>query len=278
MSRRLKYFFSSTIVNTFIGHSLDVINFKSAKLKTWAETLSLSKEIFTNKEQFNNTITPALNVSYLSSISNSFLSSLLCPIVYHHYNKSSNSIMTNTKASIVYFTLSNVLLQPIDYVRYMIMAHKGIITVKDKHNFVYKGTKDLVDRTYISKGTGEFYRGVGLSVVRGIVGGATHGLISESLNSLFNNKDKKGIKQFLINTLSLSATIGVVFPLEKMRIAYITDSLRKQRQYKSEYDCLMKVIKQNGIIGCYKGIGLVLIKGISLNIIDTLLYKHYNSK
>ena len=277
MSGRIKYFISSTLINTFIGHSRDVINFKSGR-KNWSQTLSLSKELFSSKEKFNQTIAPALNVSYVSSISNSFISSLLCPIVYHHYNKKSSSIVSNAKASIAYFTLSNLLLQPIDYVRYMIMAHKGIIPVKDKQNFIFKNTNDFVERTYISKGVGEFYRGLSLSMMKGIVGGATYGLINESLNSLFNNKYKKGIKNFFIDTLSLSATIGVVFPLEKMRIAYIADSLRSHRQYKNELDCMTKLIKQNGPVGCYKGICLVMIKGVVLNIIDSMLFKRYKSK
>lgn len=278
MSRRIKYFISSTLINTFIGHSLDVINFKSARLKNWSQTLSLSKELFSSKEKFNQAITPALNVSYISSISNSFISSLLCPIVYHYYNKRASSILSNTKSAISYFTLSNILLQPVDYVRYMIMAHKGIIPVKDKHNFLFKNTNDFIERTYISKGIGEFYRGLSLSLMKGILGGATYGLINESLNTIFNNKDKKGIKNFFIDTLSLSATIGVVFPLEKMRIAYITDSLRQHPQYKSEFDCMAKVFKQNGLLGCYKGICLVMVKGVGLNIIDSVMYKHYKSK
>merc|ERR1711959_143918 len=74
-----------------------------------------------------------------------------------------------------------------------------------------------------------------------------------------------------------ACTITMVFPLDFARTKLSTDVITGsgRRQYSGLFDCFAKVVKTEGLMGCYAGIqtaltGVFLYKALSLGVYDYL--------
>lgn len=287
MSKRMRYFFLNTTINAYISHTLDVLNFQSDAngFKTAKEKLNLLKQLFTKKSY--STIVTGLNVAYLSFLSNGILSSTLNPIITNHYvrkiRKSDSGFLSrltsSTMSSMVFSTIAGSIVHPLDYIRFKYMGSKNIIKIGEKR-IQYKNVRDLIDKTYIAQGFGEFFTGIKFTLAKTAIGGLIHGSTFEVMKNILGKKDRtlKAWERFVCGTIAFSAMWAAILPIEKMRIAFITDKARENAKFKNDIDCIRKIYNEKGLYGLYGGLSIVLVKGAGMNLISAILYKKYKTK
>lgn len=287
MSKRMRYFFLNTTINAYISHTLDVLNFQSDAngLKTAKEKLNLLSQFFTKKSY--RTILTGLNVAYLSFLSNGVLSSSLNPIITNHYLKKIQKndlgffsrLTSLTMPSIIFSTIAGIIVHPLDYIRFKYMGSKNIIKIGDKR-IQYQNVRDLIDKTYIANGPREFFTGIKFTLVKTAIGGLVHGSTFEIMKNVFGQKERtlKAWQRFVFGTTAFSVMWATILPIEKMRIAFITDKARENAKFQNDIDCIRKLYKEKGLCGLYEGLSVVLVKGAAMNLLSAILYKKYKSK
>lgn len=287
MSKRMRYFFLNTTINAYISHTLDVLNFQSDAngLKKAKEKLNLLSQLFTKKSY--STVLTGLNVTYLSFLSNGVLSSSLNPIITNHYLKKIQKndlgffsrLTSSTMSSIIFSIIAGSIVHPLDYIRFKYMGSKNIIKIGEKR-IQYQNVRDLIDKTYIANGPGAFFTGIKFTLAKTAIGGLVHGSIFEIMKNIIGQKERtlKAWQRFVCGTTAFSAMWATILPIEKMRIAFITDKARENAKFQGNIDCIRKIYKEKGLCGLYGGLSVVLVKGAAMNLISAILYKKYKSK
>lgn len=146
--------------------------------------------------------------------------------------------------------------QPFDIIKVRIQA-------QSQKNPIYKNPFDCAKKIYKNEGLYTFYRGT-LSPLVGI--GACVSIqfgVNEACKRILkNHRKQKNLEN--PNNLSLLqlATCGsiaglanavVAIPVEHIRIKMQVEGTKLIKKYNGSFDCLMKIYKEHGIQGIYKG-------------------------
>merc|ERR1712167_247389 len=144
----------------------------------------------------------------------------------------------------------------------------------------YKGMGDCFTRHITELGATSLWRGNVANCVRYVPTAAFNLMFKDTIKGMFPkvNKDKEFMK-FAVTQVSSGALAGgltntLVYPLIYVRTVLGAD-LGKVKKYNSMFDCLMKTVKNNGVISLYNGIGpssvgIVVYRGAQFGLQDII--------
>ncbi|CEP00611.1 Mitochondrial carrier protein [Plasmodiophora brassicae] len=127
----------------------------------------------------------------------------------------------------------------------------------------YKGSFDVVKQTIGQHGFRGLYRGMGSllygSVPKSAVRFGTYDLLR---NTLMDSKGELSRTNTLLAGLGagVAEAILIVTPMETIKVKLVHDLSRDVPKYKPGLGGIIQVMQQEGIQGCYKGLGPTVLK------------------
>jgi len=124
----------------------------------------------------------------------------------------------------------------------------------------FDGIYDCIASTIKQQGVTGLYRGTSVSIAGAFVYRAGQLGLYGSIMNLNKWKDDKGIAGFLsavcIGTLARTVILPFNYPFDTVRRRLMLESEKPaaERQYKGGIDCAIKVMKNEGLGGMYKGL------------------------
>lgn len=124
----------------------------------------------------------------------------------------------------------------------------------------FDGIYDCIASTIKQQGVTGLYRGTSVSIAGAFVYRAGQLGLYGSIMNLNKWKDDKGIAGFMsaiaIGTLARTVILPFNYPFDTVRRRLMLESEKPaaERQYKGGIDCAMKVMKNEGLGGMYKGL------------------------
>merc|ERR1712072_156231 len=168
----------------------------------------------------------------------------------------------------------------------LIMQTQSSTTAGPRHGLIrpqYSGLVDCFKKVVRKEGFVNLWKGNGVNTFKIFPMNAFSLALKDFFGRVIKvqnpelNKGKFLASQMLSGGLAGACTITMVFPLDFARTKLSTDVLSKsgRRQYSGLFDCFRKVVKTEGLMGCYSGIqtaltGVFLYKALSLGIYDYL--------
>jgi solute carrier family 25 (adenine nucleotide translocator) protein 4/5/6/31 len=173
--------------------------------------------------------------------------------------------------------LANLAFYPIGMVRSLLVY--DLVNGNRK----FHGIVDCVMKTAQSDGISGFYRGCGPVVP----GAFAYRFIMLTFHKELRKipemnpyKDSKGIlgvfMGFFFGFLAKNITSPVMYPFDTIACRMRFDSLYDEHLYKSSIDCFMKVIRNEGIQGLYKGLGASFLNQVVGFCVHQLIEMVYN--
>ncbi|CAD6196104.1 unnamed protein product [Caenorhabditis auriculariae] len=163
--------------------------------------------------------------------------------------------------------IAKTIVAPIDRVKLLLQSQDASTTItKDKR---YKGIIDVLTRVPKEQGFYSLWRGNLANVLRYFPTQALNFAFKDTYKKVFIgnlNKDKDFWKFFLGNLASGGAagatSLCFVYPLDFARTRLATDiGNGENREFKGLGDCLVKIVKSDGVVGLYRGF-LISVQGI----------------
>nr|XP_021520567.1 ADP/ATP translocase 4 isoform X1 [Meriones unguiculatus] len=164
--------------------------------------------------------------------------------------------------------VSKTAVAPIERVKLLLQVQASSKQISPEKR--YKGMVDCLVRIPREQGFFSYWRGNLANVIRYFPTQALNFAFKDKYKQIFMsgvNKEKQFWRWFLANLASGGAagatSLCVVYPLDFARTRLGVDIGKgpDQRQFKGLGDCLVKVVKSDGIIGLYQGFG-VSVQGI----------------
>jgi solute carrier family 25 (adenine nucleotide translocator) protein 4/5/6/31 len=158
--------------------------------------------------------------------------------------------------------LANVVCYPFDFARTRLASDLG--SGKGQFN----GIADCITKTVQTGGITGLYRGSAITVAGAFVyRGGQLGLFAQiqDMNPYKTDKGMVGIvAAFVCATVARTITTPFNYPFDTIRRRMMLDSDKpaEERMYKSAIDCFIKVSKNEGAAGMYKGLIPELFRGL----------------
>jgi solute carrier family 25 (adenine nucleotide translocator) protein 4/5/6/31 len=158
--------------------------------------------------------------------------------------------------------LANVVCYPFDFARTRLASDLG------KGQGQFNGIADCIMKTVQTGGITGLYRGSAITVAGAFVyRGGQLGLFAQiqDMNPYKMDKGMLGIvASFVCATVARTITTPFNYPFDTIRRRMMLDSDKpaEERLYKSAIDCFMKVSKNEGAAGMYKGLIPELFRGL----------------
>jgi solute carrier family 25 (adenine nucleotide translocator) protein 4/5/6/31 len=157
---------------------------------------------------------------------------------------------------------ANVVCYPFDFARTRLASDLG------KGQGQFNGIADCIQKTVATGGITGLYRGSAITVAGAFVyRGGQLGLFAQiqDMNPYKSDKGMIGIvAAFVCATVARTITTPFNYPFDTIRRRMMLDSDKpaEERMYKSAIDCMMKVSKNEGLGGVYKGLVPELFRGL----------------
>ena len=249
-------FLFQTAIKSLVGNGFDVVIFAGSRLlpkehQGLGEKLKLFGDLFINS---------SLRSKYLFAGYQLTAMRFAAGQIFERVCPKSRSF----RSDIVRGALFGVFINPLDYVRLLHFGDKGIINISSQTgNKKFNGEiGTLIDKTYITEGGPQFYRGVFSGVLKESISSVINGFLVR--NTLLRNHP------FVLNNVWFLANCAITFPLDIVKFRMITDGLRKESQYKNCVDCAIKTYRSGGLKSFYPNLDLVITKGLVLNLLTGL--------
>jgi Mitochondrial carrier protein len=182
-----------------------------------------------------------------------------------------NAIISNTLGSAVAGIVSRIFTHPIDTAKSRLQAqYTGTVTSSQQVPH-YRGTVDVLRKTFYSEGIHGLYRGFGAILVGGTPGTVTYLCTYEvAKNSLGKLKSSYSLEEdstsgdFLVHFGSgmIAETVACIIyvPVDviKERLQVQHSSMTSNAAYQGSYDALKKIARTEGLAGIYKGYAATL--------------------
>jgi len=158
--------------------------------------------------------------------------------------------------------LANVVCYPFDFARTRLASDLG------KGGGQFNGIADCIMKTVATGGITGLYRGSAITVAGAFVyRGGQLGLFAQiqDMNPYKTDKGMIGIvAAFVCATVARTITTPFNYPFDTIRRRMMLDSDKpaEERLYKSAVDCFIKVSKNEGAAGMYKGLIPELFRGL----------------
>jgi solute carrier family 25 (adenine nucleotide translocator) protein 4/5/6/31 len=158
--------------------------------------------------------------------------------------------------------LANVVCYPFDFARTRLASDLG------KGQGQFNGIADCIMKTVKTGGITGLYRGSAITVAGAFVyRGGQLGLFAQiqDMNPYKADKGMIGIvAAFVCATVARTITTPFNYPFDTIRRRMMLDSDKpaEERMYKSAVDCFIKVSKNEGLGGMYKGLVPELFRGL----------------
>ena len=146
--------------------------------------------------------------------------------------------------------------QPFDIIKVRIQA-------QSQKNPIYKNPFDCAKKIYLNEGLYTFYRGtlsplVGIGACVSIQFGVNEACKRVLKNYRKENKVPNPNQLSLLQLATCGSIAGLVnavvsIPVEHIRIKMQVEGTKLIKKYSGSFDCLMKIYKEHGISGIYKG-------------------------
>jgi solute carrier family 25 (adenine nucleotide translocator) protein 4/5/6/31 len=157
---------------------------------------------------------------------------------------------------------ANVACYPFDFARTRLASDLG------KGQGQFNGIADCIQKTVATGGITGLYRGSAITVAGAFVyRGGQLGLFAQiqDMNPYKSDKGMIGIvAAFVCATVARTITTPFNYPFDTIRRRMMLDSDKpaEERMYKSAIDCMVKVSKNEGLGGVYKGLVPELFRGL----------------
>jgi solute carrier family 25 (adenine nucleotide translocator) protein 4/5/6/31 len=157
---------------------------------------------------------------------------------------------------------ANIVCYPFDFARTRLASDLG------KGQGQFNGIADCIQKTVATGGITGLYRGSAITVAGAFVyRGGQLGLFAQiqDMNPYKSDKGMIGIvAAFVCATVARTITTPFNYPFDTIRRRMMLDSDKpaEERMYKSAIDCMMKVSKNEGLGGVYKGLVPELFRGL----------------
>jgi len=161
--------------------------------------------------------------------------------------------------------VSKTAVAPIERVKLLLQlqdSNKQIKSEADK----YKGIVDCFVRVNNEQGFGSFWRGNLANVIRYFPTQALNFAFKDTFRRWFAYDRKKNFWLFFAGNMASGGAAGacsltVVYPLDFARTRLATDIGKgvADREFNGIADCMMKIIKTDGIFGLYRGFGISVV-------------------
>ncbi|XP_006876160.1 PREDICTED: ADP/ATP translocase 4 [Chrysochloris asiatica] len=164
--------------------------------------------------------------------------------------------------------VSKTAVAPIERVKLLLQVQASSKQIRPEAQ--YKGMIDCLVRIPREQGFLSYWRGNLANVIRYFPTQALNFAFKDKYKQIFMsgvNKEKQFWRWFLANLASGGAagatSLCVVYPLDFARTRLGVDIGKgpNERQFKGLGDCIMKIVKSDGIVGLYQGFG-VSVQGI----------------
>jgi solute carrier family 25 (adenine nucleotide translocator) protein 4/5/6/31 len=157
---------------------------------------------------------------------------------------------------------ANIVCYPFDFARTRLASDLG------KGQGQFNGIADCIQKTVATGGITGLYRGSAITVAGAFVyRGGQLGLFAQiqDMNPYKSDKGMIGIvAAFVCATVARTITTPFNYPFDTIRRRMMLDSDKpaEERLYKSAIDCMVKVSKNEGLGGVYKGLVPELFRGL----------------
>jgi hypothetical protein len=182
-----------------------------------------------------------------------------------------NAMISNTLGSAVAGIVSRIFTHPIDTAKSRLQAQYTGTVTSSRQIPHYRGTLDVLRKTFHSEGIRGLYRGFGAILVGGTPGTVTYLCTYEvaknhlsKLKSSYSSEEDSTSGDFLVHFCSgmIAETVACVIyvPVDviKERLQVQHSSMHRNTAYQGSYDALKKIAKTEGLAGIYKGYAATL--------------------
>jgi Mitochondrial carrier protein len=182
-----------------------------------------------------------------------------------------NSMISNTLGSAVAGIVSRIFTHPVDTAKSRLQAQYTGTATSSLQVPHYRGTLDVLRKTFQSEGSRGLYRGFGAVLVGGTPGTVTYLCTYEVAKNTLGNLKRRGSLEedaasgdFLVHFCSgmiaemVACIIYVPVDVIKERLQVQHSSMDSKSAYKGSHDALKKIARTEGLAGIYKGYAATL--------------------
>ncbi|CAB9504729.1 Mitochondrial aspartate-glutamate transporter AGC1 [Seminavis robusta] len=214
-------------------------------------------------------------------------------------NDGYHGMISNTLGSAVAGIVSRTFTHPIDTAKSRLQAQYSVTSASSSSvTPQYRGTVDVLQKTFRTEGIRGLYRGFGAILVGGTPGTVTYlctyEFAKDSLSSAmkgqddssYNNNDQGG--DFLIHfsagmiaeTIACIIYVPVDVIKERLQVQHAASSSNNSASsnYQGSYDALKKIAKTEGLSGIYKGYAATLASFGPFSALYFMFYERFKSE